>query len=196
MLVARRCYCCRLTTAVLQLLVIGLIAGGGTFFMRYHVATLRRADFSASEYFEDSKAGNGTRYRVVTSAADSGGSSCTLEVLTRATAPAYIAAYPGSGPEHSHRHSSERVVVRSGKLGWRRQRGRQHDEGVVAAGDAPLEFPAGELLAWRGAARICLAPRAPTSSHAPLLLPPPTPCCACHQAPLTCCSTQTMLPTC
>ncbi|KAF8066163.1 hypothetical protein HT031_002485 [Scenedesmus sp. PABB004] len=103
--------------AAAQLAVVALILCGGTAYTRHHVASLRRADHSASVYMEDSKAGNGSRYRVLTRSADTGGESYSVEVLLRPTAPAFVDGLPGSTPGHSHAAQDEELEVLSGALG-------------------------------------------------------------------------------
>lgn len=76
-------------------------------------------------------------------ASHTGGQSCTIEVLTRCTAPAYLPDLVGSGPEHAHKQQSERVQVRQGQMGYKLQRRKQVQQGVLAAGDV-LDIPAGE----------------------------------------------------
>lgn len=46
--------------------------------------------------------GNGTRYRVLTRAGDTAGSSFTVEVLSRAGVLGFLPNLSGSTPEHSH----------------------------------------------------------------------------------------------
>eukprot|EP00878_Enallax_costatus_P028550 GHUV01030843.1.p1 GENE.GHUV01030843.1~~GHUV01030843.1.p1 ORF type:complete len:215 (+),score=68.44 GHUV01030843.1:268-912(+) len=67
---------------------------------------------------EDSKAGNGTRYRVITRSADTGGQYCTVEVLVRGGAPGFTSELAGSTPAHLHSQQDETVLVKQGILGY------------------------------------------------------------------------------
>lgn len=125
-----------------QLLVIGLILGAGGLYTRHHVATLQRADHSLLPYMEDSKAGNGTRYRVLTRAADTPDGSYSVEVLCRAAVAGFSSELPCSLPGHVHRSQDERVAVAAGRLGWI----KGQERGLLQAGDT--------LLVERGAPHI------------------------------------------
>lgn len=177
----------RLVNAFAQLLLVAAILVSGALYMRHHVATLPRADHSGSEWLEDSQAGNGTRYRVVTAAASNGGSSFTMDVVVRSTAPAYLPDLPGSGPEHSHRQAAEHLAVSSGRLGYKLLLRGRETTGVLAAGEM-LDIPAGPSCGcvcvrqgcWcdccsKAAASVCPVAlpcrthHPPTQPHTPLL---------------------------
>lgn len=131
-----------LVHAFAQLLTVGAILVTGGLYMRHHVATLQRADHSGLEWMEDSRDASGTRYRVVTPAAATGGRSFTVDVVCRSTAPAYLPDLPGSGPEHSHRQAAEHLAVSTGRLGYKLLHRGKETRGELAAGQE-LDIPAG-----------------------------------------------------
>lgn len=78
--------------------------------------------------------GNGTRYRVLTRAADTPDGSYSVEVLCRAAVAGFSSELPCSLPGHVHRSQDERVAVAAGRLGWI----KGQERGLLQAGDTLL----------------------------------------------------------
>eukprot|EP00775_Hariotina_reticulata_P004354 gene4354-4607_t len=102
---------------------------------------MERADFSKLVYMEDSKTGNGSRYKVLTRAVEAGGAYYTVEILGRGSAPGFVLEFAASLPAHVHASQDEELVVKSGKLGYTRG-GALRDRGVAGPGDT-INIPKG-----------------------------------------------------
>jgi hypothetical protein len=94
--------------------------------------------------------GNGTRYRVLTRAADTAGASYSVEVLCRKAVAGFSAELPCSLPGHVHLAQDETVSVSAGRLGW--VKGQQR--GLLQAGDSLL-IEKGEQLVYVGCQQCC-----------------------------------------
>lgn len=130
-----------LRNAFAQIAVMAFILAGGGLVTRHHVANLERPDQRGAEYLEDSKAGNGSRYRVLQRASDTGGASCEVEVLGRGSARGFMDGFAASVPAHAHGVEAESLTVLAGRLGYFRG-GAANDRGVLAPGDT-LHIPPG-----------------------------------------------------
>ncbi|KAF6253715.1 hypothetical protein COO60DRAFT_1703693 [Scenedesmus sp. NREL 46B-D3] len=78
--------------------------------------------------------GNGTRYRVLTRASATAGTSYSVEVLCHSSARGFSAELPCSLPGHVHKSQDETVSVVAGRLGWI----KGQDRGLLQAGDTLL----------------------------------------------------------
>lgn len=88
----------------------------------------------------DPHAGTGSRYRVLTRAADTAGTSFTVEILNKPGAPGFVPGLSASIPEHSHTGGQEeQLTVLKGKLGYVLRDVRM---GFLEPGDT-LSIPAG-----------------------------------------------------
>ncbi|GBF99451.1 hypothetical protein Rsub_11937 [Raphidocelis subcapitata] len=124
--------------------------------------TVVRPSFGGSHCFEDTDAGNGTRYCVVRRAASTHGALVTVELLVRPGAPGFRKGEPGSLPLHS-RGQQTRISVQHGVLAYT----RGGEPGTAAAGQA-VEVPAGEAFTYHNPsdkdavlAEIVIAPAPP-----------------------------------
>lgn len=86
--------------------------------------------------------GNQTRYRVITTAEETGGESFTIELLIREGAWGSDRKRPGSQPGHYHIHQDEHIEVKKGKLGYWRghpdlaaEAGPEDDDVIIQPGE-------------------------------------------------------------